>query len=225
MNDQLGDRMKCYENVSRNYLIRRVPVIMRLDGKAFSTLTRRTKCVKPWDIGFAYAISEAMKAVMKEIDGAKLGYCQSDEISILITDYENLTTEPWFAYNIQKMTSVAASIASTTFSKIMQCIGWFDCRVFNIGKEEVPNYFIWRQRDCSRNSILTMAQSLFSHKDLMNKNTKQLQTMIFDTGNNWDRMLTCFKYGTVMTSRSPFYIYPNKWDYQYFEEQYGDCYL
>lgn len=39
-NDSLGDRMKGYEDVSRNFLTRRVPAIIRLDGKAFHTFTK-----------------------------------------------------------------------------------------------------------------------------------------------------------------------------------------
>jgi tRNA(His) guanylyltransferase len=223
MKDDLGDRIKCYENVNRYHLTRRVPVIIRLDGKSFSTLTKKTHCSKPWDIGFVNAISESMRSVCKQIDGAKLGYCQSDEISILVTDYENLTTEPWFAYNIQKMVSVSASIASTTFSSIFGHIGWFDARVFNIPKEDVPNYFIWRQRDCTRNSVLNMAQCLFSHKHMMNKNITELQTMIFETGNNWDRMFNQFKYGISYCNNELKSL--EKWDYQKFTDFYGNFYL
>jgi len=115
MKDSLGDRIKHnYENRNRSYLLRRTPVIMRLDGKAFHTLTRN--CNKPFDIEFSSAMIYAGHKLLKEIQGAECAYTQSDEISILITDYETLETEAWFDYNVQKMTSVAASVASLAFS-------------------------------------------------------------------------------------------------------------
>jgi tRNA(His) guanylyltransferase len=197
MNDQLGTRMKTnYENISRYYLTRRTPVIMRLDGKAFHTLTRN--CIKPFDIGFSYAMRQTAIKLCKEVQGTRFGYVQSDEISLMIADYDNLTTEPWFGYNIQKMTSIAASIASVEFTKHFGQEGIFDCRVFNIPKEEVDNYFIWRQRDCIRNNILNMAQCLFYQKQIHGKNIDELQEMIFTTGNNWAKMLNSYKNGVLI---------------------------
>jgi tRNA(His) guanylyltransferase len=91
MNDLLGNRMKLnYENISRHHLTRRTPVIMRLDGKAFHTLTR--KCIKPFDIGFSYAMRQTAIRLCQEVQGVRFGYVQSDEISLMIADYDNLTT-------------------------------------------------------------------------------------------------------------------------------------
>lgn len=146
--DSIGNRMKeNYEDRYRFKLTRRMPVIIRLDGKAFHTLTR--DCMKPFDNSFNCAIVETSIYLLKNIQGAKCAYIQSDEISILLTDFDRLTTNAWFDYNIQKMVSVSASMASVIFSSLWHRHGYFDSRVFNIPKEEICNYFIWRQLDCT----------------------------------------------------------------------------
>ncbi|MFA5217110.1 tRNA(His) guanylyltransferase Thg1 family protein [Sulfuricurvum sp.] len=182
--DSIGDRMKNnYENRSRFYLNRRTPVIMRLDGKAFHTMTRKYK--KPFDVDFINAMSSTAAQVLKEIQGAKCAYIQSDEISILITDFDRLNTDAWFDYNIQKMTSVSAGIASVAFSHQLHVRAFFDSRVFNIPKEEVTNYFVWRQKDWFRNSIQMLAQAHFSHKQLHGKNTSDMHEMLHTKDINW----------------------------------------
>lgn len=113
--DSLGDRMKGYENISRNYLTRRVPVIIRIDGKAFHTFTRGMK--KPFDRILMSTMQSTMKYLCENIQGCVFGYTQSDEITLVLTDYEKITTDAWFGYNIQKMSSIAASMASVAFNK------------------------------------------------------------------------------------------------------------
>ena len=184
MPDSLGDRMKNkYENVTRFHLMSRQPVIMRLDGKAFHTLTK--SCEKPFDDFFSLSMISAAEAVMNEAMGAKLAYIQSDEISILLTDYENLESEAWFDNNIQKLCSVSASIASVEFSDFFEKCAHFDCRVFNIPKEEVNNYFIWRQQDWMRNSVQMLARNYFSQSELHKKNIPSMHDMLHDKGVNW----------------------------------------
>ena len=112
--DSLGDSMKEYEGVSRNYLTRRVPVIIRLDGKAFHTFTRGMK--KPFDDIMMGSMQETMKRLCEEVQGCVFGYTQSDEITLVLTDYATIKTDAWFGYNVQKMTSVAASIATLAFN-------------------------------------------------------------------------------------------------------------
>jgi len=176
---------------------------MRLDGKAFHTLTRR--CEKPFDNIFSDCMKKTAIALCSEIQGSKCAYVQSDEISILISDFDKLNTSAWFDYNIQKMTSIAASIASVTFTKNFFIDGYgvvlppqlalFDCRVFNIPKEEVCNYFIWRQKDWERNSIHMLAQSHFSHNELMNKNQSDIHEMLYGKGVNWSKLSNEWKNG------------------------------
>lgn len=114
--DELGIRMKeYYEHRSRHYLTRRTPVIIRLDGKAFHTFTRGFR--RPYDRVLHTAMQNTMKYLCENIQGCKVGYTQSDEITLLLTDYDTLQTDAWFGYNVQKMCSVAASMATLAFNK------------------------------------------------------------------------------------------------------------
>ena len=192
----IGNRMKeNYEDRYRIYLTRRTPVILRLDGKAFTTLTRGFD--KPFDGGFIDCMRETAYLLVSEIQGAKIAYIQSDEISIFLTDYDTLTTEAWFDYNIQKMVSVASAIASQDFSERIQKRGLFDCRAFNLPRSEVCNYFIWRQQDWVRNSIQMLARSLYSHKECHEKKTPELHEMCFQKGHNWADLRKDLKNGSI----------------------------
>jgi tRNA(His) 5'-end guanylyltransferase len=156
---------------------------MRLDGKAFHTLTRG--CKKPFDEELQSCMAHTALFLCEQIQGSQLAYVQSDEISILLIDYNTLQTDAWFDYNIQKMCSVAAGYASAYFSQEWGKLGVFDCRVFNVPKEEVCNYFVWRQQDWERNSIQMLAQAHFSHKELHKKNAKDLHEMLHEKNINW----------------------------------------
>jgi len=186
----LGNRMKAYEYVPRIYLTPRMPTILRIDGKSFHNYTKGFE--KPWDKRIINAFVTAATALMKEIQGAKIAYCQSDEISILINDYEKFETSSWFDKNVQKMCSVSASVATAGFNLFMRDVfetkvALFDARCFVIPREDVVNYFHWRQADAVRNSISGLAQKHFSHKQLHQKNTGQMQEMLFHQKNiNWN---------------------------------------
>lgn len=215
MKDQLGDRMKnYYEDRFRYKLPRRTYTIIRIDGKAFHTYTKGLE--RPFDEDLINDMDETTKYLCKNIQGVKFGYVQSDEISLLLTDFDDLQTDMWFDGNLQKMCSVAASMATSKFNQlrilrkffennvdiidhgitaydmsISQIInskmGEFDARVFQISNSiEVENYFIWRQQDATRNSISSVAQSLYSHKDLNGKSSDEKQEMIFQKGINWN---------------------------------------
>ena len=113
--DPLGDRMKeSYENRSKTYLVRRMPVIIRLDGKAFHTFTKHLQ--KPYDEVFHNAMNSTMKYLCENIQCCKLGYTQSDEITLLLTDYDTLDTDAWFDNNVQKICSISASLATWAFN-------------------------------------------------------------------------------------------------------------
>lgn len=115
--DSLGDRMKeNYENRAKTYLVRRMPVIIRLDGKAFHTFTRGFD--KPYDEVFHKTMNETLRFLCENIQGCKFGYTQSDEITLLLTDYDTLTTDAWFDNAVQKMCSVSASMATMAFNKL-----------------------------------------------------------------------------------------------------------
>ena len=113
-------------------------------------------------------------------------------ISILVTDYDSLEFESWFGKSVQKICSVSASIATMAFNKSMvESSGKngaiFDSRCYVVPKEDVCNYFIWRQQDAVRNSIQGCAHKYFSNKEIHKKNTGQLQEMLFSIHKiNWN---------------------------------------
>ena len=223
----LGDRMKSnYENISRYYLTRRMPVIIRIDGKAFHTFTRGFK--KPIDDILVKTMQETMKYLCENIQGCVLGYTQSDEISLVLVDYAELTTDAWFGNNLQKMCSVSASMTTLAFNKAftrniskqskrlytehleekdasyiesleiaMNKGAMFDSRVFTIPKEEVCNYMIWRQQDATRNSIQSVGQANFSQKELHGQSCNNIQDMLMtQKGINWNDYATTLKRGS-----------------------------
>lgn len=209
--------MKEYENVSRYELMRRTPVIIRIDGKAFHTWTRQLKNLDdemdkdPFSGIMNQAMVLTTQLLVENIQNAKFGYTQSDEISILLNDWTKLETDQWFKSGVQKMASVAASMATAYFNDaIKEAVhfrtdmtpqqvkhAFFDARVFNVPKEEVCNYFIWRQQDASRNSVQMLGRHYFSHQELRNKGNSQVQDMLMRVfGVNWNDMDTWKKRGT-----------------------------
>jgi len=187
--DSLGDRMKSqYENRTRYMLPRRTYTVIRVDGKAFHTFTRK-HCQKPFDERFADAMEGTALALCEGVQGAQMAYWQSDEISVLVTDFMDITTDAWFDANLQKVVSVSASIATAEFMALMQLgRAHFDSRVFTIPDQvEVGNYFIWRQQDATRNSIQSLAQAHFSSKRLHGVTNSQAQDLLMlEKGINWN---------------------------------------
>lgn len=116
VHDDLGKRMKTfYEQIPKTKLMRRTPVIIRIDGKAFHTFTRGFK--RPFDEVLIKTMQETTKYLCENIQGCVLGYTQSDEISLVLVDYQRLETSAWFDYEIQKMCSIAASMATMAFNR------------------------------------------------------------------------------------------------------------
>lgn len=116
VNDALGTRMKeFYEQVPKTRLTRRTPVAIRLDGKAFHTFTRGFG--KPFDDVLAATMMNTMKYLCENIQGCVFGYTQSDEITLILIDYQTLNTDAWFNYEVQKMCSISASMATLAFNK------------------------------------------------------------------------------------------------------------
>lgn len=194
--DPLGDRMKQYEAATRFVLPRRTYTVVRVDGKSFHTFLRHAS--KPWDQNVVWAMIETAKQLCRTLDGAVLAYTQSDEISVIMQDFENNGTQPWFGGVVQKMVSIAAATATSAFtaeySQRTDPGDWptpalFDARVFTIPDVvEVANYLVWRQRDCVRNSVLTLAQSVFSHREMQGKNVGVLrEELLHDKGLDWEK--------------------------------------
>ena len=189
--DDLGDRMKSqYEDRTRYMLPRRTYTIIRCDGKAFHTYTR--KFAKPFDLIIETGMDAAARALFDEAQGANFAYIQSDEISVLLTDFTKPETSAWFDGNLQKICSVSASVCTMAFNRIAKEAGMpsnalFDARVFVIPDPvEVENYFIWRQKDAERNSLSVLAQQHFSHKQLQGKSCAEMHEMLHSKGVNWN---------------------------------------
>lgn len=208
VSDELGLRMKeYYEMRSRTSLMRRCPVAIRIDGKAFHTFTRGFD--KPFDEVLGNAMAKTMLYLCENIQGCVLGYTQSDEITLILIDYKKLTSDAWFDYEVQKVCSIAASMATMAFNKYFdeeyldrladtgeanaahdlsrRKGAMFDARCFNIPKEEVCNLIYWRQLDATRNSIQMVAQANFSHKELQGLNCNLLQDkLLTEKDINWN---------------------------------------
>lgn len=236
-NSNLAKRMKQYESVAKTTLVRRMPVIIRLDGRSFHTFTKGFK--RPFDDILVKTMQETMKYLCENIQGCVLGYTQSDEITLVLVDYKNLDSQSWFDNEVQKICSIAASMATMAFNKnfyheianqskrlyteyleeqdstyienlekSMNKGAMFDARVFNIPKEEVTNNIYWRQLDATRNSIQMVGQANFSHKELQNKSCNQIQDMLFtQKGINWNDIPTYLKRGSCCIKEN--YIFEN----------------
>lgn len=219
----LAERMKGYEKRNRYYLQRRMPVILRLDMRAGHSFTKGFK--RPFDEVFIKSMQETAKYLCENIQNCKLSYQQSDEITLLLVDYDKLNTDCFFDYRVDKLCSIAASMATMAFNKFFRdnaddylfenCFNqyladyietlqnavnkgaMFDARCFNIPKEEVTNLVYWRQLDASRNSIQMVGQANFSHKELQNKSCNDIQDMLMtQKGINWNDFPTYQKRGS-----------------------------
>jgi tRNA(His) guanylyltransferase len=198
--DALGARMKGqYEHRFRTFLPRRTYTILRLDGKAFHTYTRGLE--RPFDQQLMDDMAKTAQFLCQEISGTVFAYTQSDEISLLLTDFATTKTQAWFDGNVQKMVSVSAALATAKFNELRPGkLAFFDSRAFIIpDRSEVANYFVWRQQDATRNSISMAAQAHFSHRELHRKSSAQMQDMLHDgPGINWNDYPARFKRGTVV---------------------------
>lgn len=223
--DDLGTRMKTfYENTYRFGMTRRMPVAIRIDGKAFHTFTKGF--VRPFDEVLSNAMIHTMEYLCENIQGCVFGYTQSDEITLILLDYQTLQTEAWFGYEIQKICSISASMATMAFNKFFEAEvrkwayenqsnsnindlrdtyynailkgAMFDSRCFNIPKEEACNLIYWRQLDATRNSIQMVGQANFSHAELQGKSCNDIQDMLHEQkGINWNDYPTRWKRGVA----------------------------
>lgn len=205
----LSERMKTYESSSRTILPHRMPVIVRVDGKAFHTWTND---LKPFDVNFISAMNQTAVVLCDEIQGAVYAYVQSDEISVLVHGYKKFESTPWFGNQLQKIVSVAASVASATLTieafefRRRFKPAFFDARAFVIPENDVCNYFLWRQQDAIRNSIQSHARTIFSHKQCNKKTGQQLKEMCSQAGSPWEDLSLDKRIGRVAEAK-PRYTY------------------
>lgn len=176
------DTMNEFETASQTYLTRKIPCIIRVDGKNFKAYTKDMP--RPFDDAvFLQAMRDTMLDMCKEIQGCVFGYTFSDEISFLLLDTNTRETNAFYNYRVQKVCSIAASMATVYFNKNfsrlarelytdvdfdMSKLGtaMFDARTFSVPKEYVASYFSMRQQDCQRNSVAQVARMYYKPKEL-----------------------------------------------------------
>ena len=181
----LGDRIKSYEKTFRQSALRRMPLMIRVDGRAFHTFTKG--CKRPFDSDLMHAMVNSALYTAKDMQGFKMAYIQSDEASFCLTDYDTFETEGWFSYELPKVISISASTMSVAFNKYFPTdkLPVFDSRAFTVPKEEVSNAFLWRAKDWERNSLQMYARTFFSQKQLHKKKRDEMHEMLHSIGKNW----------------------------------------
>lgn len=210
----IGDRIKGnYEKRCRHELTRRMPVVIRVDGRAFHTYTRGME--RPFSQTLIDAMVTAAQEVGKEAQGFKAGYVQSDEASFLLTDYDTLQTDAWFGYVQSKVETIAASVMTATFNRSIdrEKDALFDARAFSVPREEVVNYFLWRAMDWERNSVSMYCHANFSARQMHGQGKADQHEMLHSIGKNWATDLTAqqrngtwiFTDGTTRTDVLPNY--------------------
>ena len=235
----ISARMKEYEKNAKTTLMKRTPVVVRVDGRGFSKFTKKFE--KPFDKVMTKTMQQTMKYLCENIPGCVLGYTQSDEITLVLVDYDDINKGVFFDYDVQKLCSVIASMCTMSFnrnfaenvndlylsfageeieeeiikadaesylltherySKSLWC-AMFDCRVFNVPKDDVTNCIYWRQVDATRNSIQAAAYANFSTKEIDHKNTSQMQDMLMlQKGINWNNYPTESKRGSCCIKKN-----------------------
>jgi len=204
--DAIGDRIKRYERAADFHLPPRHPLIIRVDGKAFHSWTRQL--TKPFDHVMMRAMRAAMMETAAQMQGFKLAYHQSDECTFLLTDYDKFSTQGWFDYELNKIVSISASLFTAHFNNYIDHVpdvviapgpAVFDARAFVVPESDVPNVFIWRQRDWERNSVRMLGQHIYSHKEMQGKTTADVKEMLWTKKVSWDDCRDDEKYGSFLT--------------------------
>lgn len=208
MSDSLGDRMKLYEGMEAGRrLMPLLPVLARIDGRAFHSFTRGMR--RPYDDDLSDAMADTTKALVRET-GACMGYTQSDEIT-LAWHASNSKSQIWFDGRVAKMTSQLAAQATLIFYRLVvrrmdpkyaERLPTFDARVWNVpNRTEGANVFLWREWDATKNSVTMAAFAYYSHKALLGKNSPQKHDMLHAKGVNWNDYPAFFKRGTYVQRR------------------------
>lgn len=218
MKDSLGDRIKKYEQAYNQVMTPRSVVIVRVGGKAFHTFTRG--CEKPFDQKLIDAMVSATQETASNIMGFKLAYTQSDEATFMFTDFDNLETQGWFGYELNKILSISASMFTAYFNKAYDSTeALFDSRAFIVPRDDWQNVFVWRQRDWERNSIQMLARAHFSHKECEGKKIPDLYEMLHEKGVNWAKISDQLKNGTFVARDGS--LFHDKVDYDILTEKVG----
>ena len=206
--------------------------IVMLDGKNFSKLIKKNYKL-PFDARFMYYMDETAKYLLQNIQGAKFAYVQSDEISILITDFDTPETDACFGYRLCKMQSIFAAMAAAKFNQLVTVdllnekegiyddttlgsvskdvaemnLAAFDCKAWSVPSyNDAFGWFLYRQHDCTRNSKQQAAQTYLSHKQLLNLSAdEQIAKLAKEKGVDWNQYTNGEKYGRIIYRVSAIY--------------------
>lgn len=237
--DSLGDRQKQYENVADIKLVPKMPIIIRLDGKAFHTFTRGMD--KPFDIVLGEAMQRTMLSLCKDVHTCVIGYTQSDEITLVLRLPDRIKSQSYMNRRIQKIASLTASKCTRYFNRyfIEESEKWisealkkevlsekdkkliqlyrrkahgaeFDSRVFNIPEWDCINNIIWRQQDAIRNSVEMVGHVHFSSKELHKVNVEQIKEKLEkERGIIWETDFTDYQHMGIFAIKKQYEIDTN----------------
>lgn len=208
MGDALGDRMKMYEGMTTDErLMPLLPVIVRIDGRSFSTFTRGLN--RPYDERLSNLMVDVTTMLVEET-GAIVGYTQSDEITLVLYQRDH-KSQLYFDGRVQKLQSALAALATAAFNQKLPAtipekagaLPTFDCRVFSVpNKVEAVNCLLWREQDATKNSVSMAARAYYSHQQILGKSGPEMQEMLFQKGVNWNDYPTFFKRGTYIQRKT-----------------------
>lgn len=210
LNNEFGDRMKLYENIeARRRFVPLLPIIVRLDGKCFSSWTRGLK--RPYDPRMIELMTLVTKKLVKETN-AVIGYTQSDEISLILYS-DDIIRPVYFDGRISKIISVLSSVATYWFNQLKMDVeldenitakpAFFDCRAWTVPNlTEAVNSILWRELDATRNSVNSAARSVYSHDELHGATKAEVMDMLMDKGINWNDYPSSFKRGVYVQKRN-----------------------
>lgn len=206
-NQELAKYCKLYEGNSEGFLIPGLPIFIRLDGRSFHSFTKKLN--KPFDTNLVDTMRKTTMALVNEWN-AFLGYTQSDEITLVILYNPEAPIEDlFFKGRLFKWQSTIASSCTAYFSDFS--FEWrkplslksptFDCRVWQAPREYLYKYLIWREDDAIRNSVSMLAHATFSHKNLLNKNTKEVLALLKNEGIDWQNLDSRYKRGSFFVKQ------------------------
>ena len=207
--DGLGDRCKSFELAEAGRrAMRGLPLLARLDGRAFHTFTRGLR--RPYEQGMSVSMIETTRYLVQEMN-ALVGYTQSDEITLAWYEPSQSASDYAFDGRFQKLASVLAGMASARFVKLIgehlpskaNDTPHFDCRVWQVPTlEDAAEVFIWREDDATKNSITMAAGAHYADHELEGKSSSVKQEMLWQKGVDWNDYPTFFKRGTYLQRRT-----------------------
>ena len=199
-NETFAKRMRSMQQSSDFRLPKKNYTILQLDGKAFRTWTKGLDI--PFDSAFVRGMDGLAELLVAKIPNVKLAYVQSDEVNLVLADFENENSEPYYANRIQKVVSTSAGLASAYMTRAFpdKPLAVFDARFWVApDKESVKDWFVWRQADGMKNSVRAVGYARFSSSQLMNKNTQDVRNMLTEIGDPWEAYDEGLQRGRVVT--------------------------